>query len=440
MKSPRMARLGSGATEGAAGRTKERARLVVGAMTCSLLLALLPDSPAAGAAAATATPPAAGPVDGPVAGPVAPTPWVRRGEPLAAAAPDRYARFRLPAAAQRGRAAPRLWYQQPNGAPAWADRWLYPDLPVACYQPDAAGGATASAWQVLWVRPAGEPSTLASKLANARTALAAAGSVFPASAGRFFGSDADLYRDSLTPRWVTTADCRIDVREVAAPVDVYDRGPWATSEDGLRDWLVAQGFSEPNRKYVVLLQRTPRYATGGNPEGGWQPHAENYALSFRDGDPGPGNAANFSSFLFVAVSGLPKRPDVGMALWYAPDIAHEMVHALGAMAPGAPHANRSNPGHPSDCNDVLCYGDGYPGEQYDVGCGGVQDGGGVIAARLDCNQDDYFSAAGGPPWAPVAEGAWTAQRWSISHSSFLYGNPQPTAAQLAAHPTPVHTP
>jgi hypothetical protein len=117
-----------------------------------------------------------------------------------------------------------------------------------------------------------------------------------------------------------------------------------------------------------------------------------------------------------------------------------MVHALGAMAPGAPHLNGANPGHPSDCNDILCYGDGYPGELYDVGCGGVRDGAGVAAARLDCNQDDYFSAAGGPPWAPVAEGAWTAQRWSISHSSFLYGNPQPTAAQLAAHPTPVHTP
>ncbi|WP_343910330.1 hypothetical protein [Nocardioides aquiterrae] len=419
MKSPRMARLGSGATDGAARRTKERARLVAVAVTCSLLLgpllALLQPPPAS-----ARYPEPAGP----------------RGQ----AAADPYARFRLPASARRGSVAPPLWYERSNGAPGWTERWVYPDLPVACYQPAAAGGTSASAWQVLWVRPSGERSTLAPKLANARMALRAAGSVFPASAGRFFGSDADLYRDSLSPRWVTTDDCRISVREVPAPADVYDRGPWATSDGGLRDWLVAQGFSEPNRKYVVLLQRTPRYATGDNPESGWQPHAEDYAASLGDSDPSLDNAANYNSFLFVAVGGLPKRPDPAMADWYGPTIAHEMAHALGALAPGAPHANPSNPGHPSDCNDILCYGDGYPGERYDVGCGGVRAGSGLAASRLDCNQDDYFSAAGGPPWAPVAEGAWTAQRWSISHSSFLYGNPQPTAAQLAAHPTPVHSP
>ena len=111
-----------------------------------------------------------------------------------------------------------------------------------------------------------------------------------------------------------------------------------------------------------------------------------------------------------------------------------MTHTLGTMTASAPHESSENPLHPTDCWDLLCYNPPTGGQTYDNGCGSPS---GWVEwklargyMRLDCNRDDY--------WAPATDtgrraAAWTTKRWAVSSSSFLYGNPQPSATQRAAH-------
>lgn len=73
------------------------------------------------------------------------------------------------------------------------------------------------------------------------------------------------------------------------------------------------------------------------------------------------------------------------------DIAtHELLHALGAVAPGDPHACPNDPGHPCDSpTDVL-----YPFASGDP----------LSSLVLDFNHDDYYGHSGS--WPDIQDSLW----------------------------------
>lgn len=356
-------------------------------------------------------------------------------------APQRPARlakqFAHPYAAfarQKGR---RAWWNRPSGVPG--GDWVYPYFPTACYQADRrAGGTNASAWQLLWVYPDNAASTLAPNLDVTRLAIRGAQSLFAASAGRYIRNRAQLFTHSLAPRFVTTTRCQADVRAVRVPAVVFNTGhvwsgdPSATpfGAGTVTEWLLKHGYKQPNRKYLVVLQSSPSYTHY------WAGISENLAAQAgRAGEsPSLDNPANYTSYSFLDASWVFDGRSVADAAYPAQLIAHEMTHALGAMTESAPHDSRVNPLHPTDCWDLLCSNPPTGGQTYSNGCGTSRGWMEPRIARgylrLDCNRDDY--------WAPATDGGlraatWTRVRWAVSSSSFLYGNPQPTRAQLLAH-------
>ena len=70
--------------------------------------------------------------------------------------------------------------------------------------------------------------------------------------------------------------------------------------------------------------------------------------------------------------------------------AHELIHALGALPPGAPHACADDDGHPCDSlQDIL-----YP----------FASGQPLLAHLLDVGRDDYYGHAGG--WFDLQDSSW----------------------------------
>ncbi|HEX6595796.1 MAG TPA: VCBS repeat-containing protein, partial [Acidimicrobiales bacterium] len=84
--------------------------------------------------------------------------------------------------------------------------------------------------------------------------------------------------------------------------------------------------------------------------------------------------------------------------------AHELVHTLGSVQPGAPNATAQ--GHCSDEYDRMCYADAQ-GVNMRIVCPST-----AYENRLDCNGDDYFSTSPAP-------GSWLATHWNTANSSFL---------------------
>jgi hypothetical protein len=87
--------------------------------------------------------------------------------------------------------------------------------------------------------------------------------------------------------------------------------------------------------------------------------------------------------------------------------AHELVHALGAVHPSAPHA--TGKGHCWDGYDVMCYSDGGSGWRKATMCLSPQ-----AHYRLDCNKDDYFSIK-------PRRGSWLKKhpKHNVANSRFL---------------------
>ncbi len=70
--------------------------------------------------------------------------------------------------------------------------------------------------------------------------------------------------------------------------------------------------------------------------------------------------------------------------------AHELLHALGALPPGAPHPCFGDDGHPCDSSlDVLST---------------FYRGGLLDSATLDVNHDDYYAHSG--PWFDIQDSRW----------------------------------
>ena len=86
---------------------------------------------------------------------------------------------------------------------------------------------------------------------------------------------------------------------------------------------------------------------------------------------------------------------------------HELMHALGAVSPNAPHA--SGRGHCWDGRDVMCYDDGGATWRNVEICTAPS-----AHYRLDCRNDDYFAVNPRP-------GSWLARNpgANIANSRFL---------------------
>ena len=130
-------------------------------------------------------------------------------------------------------------------------------------------------------------------------------------------------------------------------------------------------FSAPDKKYLVFFDgavaddRVCGTGSGGRVTGGRLSYGVVYLRSSCDLTIGDGGGAAY----------------VG---------AHELLHALGALPPGAPHSCPGDDGHPCDSSvDVLST---------------FYRGGPIDVAILDVNRDDYYAHGGS--WFDVQDSRW----------------------------------
>lgn len=343
------------------------------------------------------------------------------------------------------------WWNLTNGADEGYD-FNWNNWPV----PSGANGLDAA--QVLWLHDANESSMHDTRVGLVRNGIRGAVSIFAASAQRFIYNDDDNRLNSLTPRIITNSDGSIQVIDIAVPHSVWtahdsyadDGGTgsngfrtncfcdaWDTP-GGLIPWLQSQGYNRPDRKYIALLQ-------GGWPTSWGPAYAGAAGLTGNDGndylDPNPATnredgGATSSTYSLIDPTTVIGDPDN-----LADYIAHEYTHNLGAVESQDPQDNiaanssngkDNNPGHPTQCNDLLCYGGTaggapentitWPGETY-TDCTPAR-----AAYRLDCLDDDYWAPAqqsndGRNSWSRANPSPWTQTYWAVSNSSFLWGNP-----------------
>jgi hypothetical protein len=175
-------------------------------------------------------------------------------------------------------------------------------------------------------------------------------------------------------RWVTNADCTLNVTSVKVS---------ATGDDSLNDTiseLKAQGFSRTDRKYLVWAD-AGRYCGIGEVR--------------NDDSAGAGNQNNFG----------PSFARVDSACWGrdASVEAHELMHTLGGIQNSAPHSTGG--WHCADENDRMCLADSSA-VALSFPCPSAHEN------LFDCGHDDYFSTAAAP-------GSYLATHWNSANSSFL---------------------
>ena len=154
--------------------------------------------------------------------------------------------------------------------------------------------------------------------------------------------------------------------------------------------LKALGFNRPDRKYLVWTDSDVLCGVGS---------------LYSDTKPGSNNLNNGYAPMFA-------RIDAGC--WdYAE--GHELMHTLGAVQNGAPHATSG--GHCWDEPDEMCYDDGSGTTMVTV-CTGRN------GALFDCNHDDYFYA-GVPPALN-----WLATHWNTFNSSWVLPSALPALATV----------
>ncbi|WP_340380339.1 hypothetical protein U5640_32200 [Streptomyces sp. SS7] len=177
---------------------------------------------------------------------------------------------------------------------------------------------------------------------------------------------------ALTVRHVRNADCTINVANVtlSANTNIMDY-------DAVKNDLAARGCNSADRKYLIYLQTT---AFCGLTSGGTLNSGPSWAM-------------------------------VGSGCWSWNPAGHELLHALGAVSPNAPHGTPG--GHCWDDPDIMCYDDDdnpgtYPLQDL---CPKA------FADDVDCNNDDYFSTD--PP-----AGTWLADHpeANVARSPFLTTN------------------
>ncbi|MGI5244123.1 RICIN domain-containing protein [Dactylosporangium sp. CA-139066] len=251
-------------------------------------------------------------------------------------------------------------------------------------------GVTGKRVQVLYVRDANTASQFAKYLESFRTWSAGVDTIYNASAQETGGE--------RHVRFVTTADCKVDVREVELPAGGLD------TFDATINGLKALGYNRTDRKYMIFGD-SKVYCGIGTFAGDTQPGVNNRS----NGGPGYG------------------RSDSGC--WAASVAAHELGHNLGAVNNNAP--NSSKAGHCLDEYDIMCYNDSG-GLKTSVKCADKNG-----ENRLDCNHDDYYNTNPSP-------GSYLATNWNVANNQFLIagsgsgggGGTTPTPTPTSASPKP----
>lgn len=195
---------------------------------------------------------------------------------------------------------------------------------------------------------------------------------------------AQKWKDDRQARWAVDRTCTPTVVNVVVGNDV-------TTFAALVDALEAKGLTSRLRKYVVAWDdsdTTDSFCGLGE----WM----------TDDTAGPTNRNETQPIgaMFAAV-----QP----SCWTGSVVAHEIMHTLGAVQPGAPHATTY--GHCTDDSDLLCYVDGAGTVVRQV-CPTSQE------PLYDCNGDDYFNTS-------PAAGSYLATHWNAATSGWLDANPPP---------------
>ena len=222
--------------------------------------------------------------------------------------------------------------------------------------------------QVLYAHASDVPSRYDEYLASFRTWAAGTDTIMQDSAAEAGGS--------RRFRFVTTAECEIDVEEITLS---------PTGDDTVANTftqLRAEGYDRRDRKYLVFVDATALCGVAG--------------LEW-DEDPGQANANNFG----------PHYARVDAGCWGDFVAAHELMHTLGAVHNSAPNA--SGAGHCIDEYDVMSYADSPTAPPIRFDCPDLE-----YDTRYDCGHNDYFNPQ-------PAEDTYLATHWNTADSRFLVG-------------------
>jgi hypothetical protein len=243
-------------------------------------------------------------------------------------------------------------------------------------------------FQAIYARPADKADNYAGAVSWIRQGAAEADAVFMASAAASGGI--------RHIRWQHDAACQPTVDNVVLSSRGDDDLAQTIAE------LTARGYNDPNRKYVVWMDARSLDLCGIS---SYYEDARPGTENFNNGNP---VAPPTVSRIDGQVPALADKSDRGC--WVRGGEtgsieAHEMMHALGAVMPTAPHSTIL--GHCTDDADRMCYDDDpiLPQEIFSV-CAPNEE------AVFDCRKDDYFSAAASPA-------GYLANNWNTARSAFL---------------------
>ncbi|MDO5699218.1 MAG: hypothetical protein Q4G51_14735 [Dermatophilus congolensis] len=227
--------------------------------------------------------------------------------------------------------------------------------------------------QVVYAREAGSRDRFAAVESNIRAEIARIDSVFAVSARKTGGG--------RQVRWVAP-DCVPSIARVVVPAGTFSK---SSGIDSTEKALAARGLAAKNRKYLVFADSTRLCGVSTIYK---DSSAKNNANDGRN----------------------PQYARIDSGCWNSPDwsvAAHELVHTLGGVQPGAPNALGRY--HCDDANDLMCYRETKETKLRFV-CAPSH------AGLLDCNNDDYFNTA-------PKKGSYLANAWNVANSSFLEKTP-----------------
>ncbi len=253
---------------------------------------------------------------------------------------------------------------QSTAAGSGDDGVLDPSTPhaVPCY----GDGTSGARLQAIYAVSSDQPDRFNEVLSLVRTSAGYADEVYSESAAQTGGV--------RHLRWVTDANCMLDVQKVILSPAGDDT--FAATRTEVRD----AGMLDANRKYVIWTDAAVYCGIATIPED--------------DSD----SALNVSNSMTNYA-----RIDTRCWNFVNSIEAHEITHMLGGVQLSAPHSNGA--WHCTDDADLLCYDDGS-GTPTTAVCEAPQE------AFLDCNKDDYFNTAPEP-------GSYLDTHWNVADSIYL---------------------